>query len=263
MRKNNTDCGLRKVDFGFNSVTDNTKSEIINPKSEISTAMPEILYEDNHIIAVNKRPSDLSQGDKSGDESLDREVKKYLARKYNKPGEVFLGVVHRLDRPVSGVILYARTSKALERFNEMFRTKQVKKTYMAIVRERPPEDEATIEHYLRKNEKQNKTYVFDSEVKGSKKASLTYRIAGRSDRYYLLEIELHTGRHHQIRAQMAKIGCPIKGDLKYGFPRSNEDGGISLHSRKLEFIHPVKKEKLVIIAPFPDGDIWSAFTGIE
>jgi len=210
------------VDFGFNSAID-------NPKSEILRTMPEILYEDNHIIAVNKQPSDLSQGDRSGDESLDREVKKYIARKYNKPGEAFLGVVHRLDRPVSGVILYARTSKALERLSEMFRTSQVRKTYMAIVKERPPEDEATIEHYLKKNEKQTKTYVYNSEVKGSKKASLTYRIAGRSDRYYMLEVELHTGRHHQIRAQLAKIGCPIKGDLKYGFPRSNEDGGISLH----------------------------------
>ncbi len=180
--------------------------------------MPEILYEDNHIIAVNKKASDLSQGDKSGDESLDSEVKKYIARKYNKPGDVFLGVVHRLDRPVSGVILYARTSKALSRLNEMFRSTEVKKTYLAIVKERPPEDQATITHFLKKNEKQNKTFVYDEEVKESKKASLSYRVAGRSDRYYLLEVELHSGRHHQIRAQLAKIGCPIKGDLKYGFP---------------------------------------------
>jgi 23S rRNA pseudouridine1911/1915/1917 synthase len=221
--------------------------------------MPEILYEDNHIIAVNKRSSDLSQGDKTGDIPLDAEVKKYIAEKYQKPGEVFLGVVHRLDRPVSGVILYARTSKALERLNEMFRTTSVRKTYLAIVRERPPEDEATITHFLKKNEKQNKTYVYDYEVKGSKKASLTYRLAGRSDRYYLLEIELHSGRHHQIRAQMAKIGCPVKGDLKYGFARSNEDGSISLLARRLEFIHPVKKEKIIITAPFPEGDIWHSF----
>src|SRR5665647_1819846 len=221
--------------------------------------MTEILYEDNHIIAVYKRSSDLAQGDKTGDISLDTEVKKYLATKYKKTGEVFLGVVHRLDRPVSGVILFARTSKALERLNEMFREKQVKKTYLAIVKERPPDDEAKITHFLKKNETQNKSYVYDTEVKGSKEASLTYRLKGRSEKYYLLEIELHSGRHHQIRAQLAKIGCPIKGDLKYGFPRSNEDGGISLFARKLEFIHPVKKEPVTIIAHFPEGDIWSAF----
>jgi 23S rRNA pseudouridine1911/1915/1917 synthase len=221
--------------------------------------MVEILYEDNHIIAVYKRSSDLAQGDKTGDVSLDTEVKRYLAEKYKKPGEVFLGVVHRLDRPVSGVLLYARTSKALERLNEMFRDKQVKKTYLAIVKEQPPEEEATITHFLKKNETQNKSYVFDKEVKGSKSASLTYRIKGRSERFYLLEIELHTGRHHQIRAQLAKIGCPIKGDLKYGFPRSNEDGSISLFARKVEFIHPVKKEPVTILAHFPEGDIWSVF----
>ena len=221
--------------------------------------MAEILYEDNHIIAVYKRSSDLAQGDKTGDVSLDTEVKKYLAEKYKKPGEVFLGVVHRLDRPVSGVLLYARTSKALERLNEMFRDKLVKKTYLAIVKERPPEDEATITHFLKKNEAQNKSYVFDTEVKGSKSASLTYRLKGRSERFYMLEIELHTGRHHQIRAQLAKIGCPIKGDLKYGFQRSNEDGSISLFAWKVEFIHPVKKEPVTIIGHFPEGDIWSVF----
>lgn len=221
--------------------------------------MAEILYEDNHIIAVYKRSSDLSQGDKTGDASIDNEVKKYIADKYKKPGEAFLGVVHRLDRPVSGVMLFARTSKALERLNEMFRMKQIKKIYLAIVKERPPEDEATITHFLKKNEKQNKSYVYDSEVKGSKEASLTYRLKGRSERYYLIEIELHSGRHHQIRAQLARIGCPIKGDLKYGFPRSNEDGSISLFSRKIEFIHPVKKEPVTIIAHFPEGDIWSVF----
>ncbi len=226
--------------------------------------MIEILYEDNHIIAVNKKSSDLSQGDKTGDTSLDAEVKKYIAEKYKKPGDVFLGVVHRLDRPVSGVILYARTSKALARLNEMFRTTQVKKTYLAIVREQPPEVEATIENFLKKNETQNKTYVFDKEVKGSKKASLTYRLAGRSDRFYLLEIELHSGRHHQIRAQLAKIGCPVKGDMKYGYPRSNEDGSISLIAYRLEFNHPVSKKNIVIKAPFPAGDIWNVFkyTGV-
>jgi len=225
--------------------------------------MLKVLYEDNHIIAVSKRSSDLSQGDKTGDTSLDIEVKKYIAEKYNKPGDVFLGIVHRLDRPVSGVILYARTSKALQRLNEMFRTTQVTKVYLAIVRERPPEDQATIAHFLKKNEKQNKTYVYDNEVKGSKNASLTYRIAGRSDRYYLLEIMLHSGRHHQIRAQLAHIGCPVKGDLKYGYSRSNNDGSISLIARKLEFIHPVKKEMMTITAPFPEGDIWKLFKNAD
>ncbi len=221
--------------------------------------MHEILFEDNHLIAVFKKPSDLSQGDKTGDTPLDEEIRKYIGKKYNKPGDVFLGVVHRLDRPVSGVILYARTSKALARLNEMFRKGEIKKTYLAIVRERPPQDQATLEHFLKKNEKQNKTYVYDTEVKGSKKASLEYRLAGRSERYYLLEIQLHSGRHHQIRAQLAAIGCPVKGDLKYGYSRSNNDGSISLIARRLEFIHPVKKEKIVITSPFPDGDIWNSF----
>lgn len=221
--------------------------------------MVEILYEDNHLIAVYKKSSDLVQGDKTGDPSLDSDVRKYIAKKYNKPGDVYLGVVHRLDRPVSGVLLYTRTSKSLGRLNEIFRTRQVKKVYYAIVKEQPPEEEATISHFLKKNEKQNKSYVYDNEVKGSKEASLTYRIKGRSERYYLLEVELHTGRHHQIRAQLAKIGCPIKGDLKYGFPRSNDDGSISLFARSLEFVHPVKKEPVVITAHFPEGDIWSHF----
>ena len=223
--------------------------------------MAEILYEDNHLIAVYKRSSDLSQGDKTGDAPIDVEIKQYIATKYKKTGEVFLGVVHRLDRPVSGVMLFARTSKALERLNEMFRENKITKTYLAIVKERPPSDEETITHFLKKNEKQNKTYVYDTRVKESKEASMTYRIKGRSEKYYMLEIELHSGRHHQIRAQLAKIGCPIKGDLKYGFPRSNENGGISLFARKLEFIHPVKKEPVTITAHFPEGDIWSAFQG--
>jgi len=221
--------------------------------------MVEVLYEDNHLIAVYKKPSDLSQSDKTGDITLDAEIKKYIAKKYNKPGEVFLGVVHRLDRPVCGIVLYARTSKALSRLNEMFRNRQIKKIYLAIVKDRPPEDESTIIHFLKKNEKQNRTYVYDNEVKGSKKASLSYRLAGRSERYYLLEIEPHSGRHHQIRAQLAKVGCPIKGDLKYGYPRSNEDGSISLLARKLEFIHPVKNEKISIVAHLPESDIWKVF----
>ncbi len=224
--------------------------------------MIEVLYEDNHLLAVNKKPSDLSQGDATGDSSLDSEIKAYLSKKYNKPGEVFLGVVHRLDRPVGGVILYARTSKALRRLNEMFRTREIRKTYLAIVGDRPPDDEATITHFLKKNERQNKAYVYDNEVKGSLKASLGYKLAGRSERYFLLEIELHSGRHHQIRAQLAKIGCPVKGDLKYGYPRSNSDGSINLFARKLELVHPVKKEKIVITAPLPETDVWRYFSNV-
>ncbi|HOF21739.1 MAG TPA: RNA pseudouridine synthase [Bacteroidales bacterium] len=235
-------------------------NEVFNDASESKKLNgPEVLYEDNHLIALNKKSSDLSQGDASGDLSLDARVKQYLAAKYDKPGDVFLGVVHRLDRPVSGVILYARTSKALSRMNEMFRQSLVKKTYLAIVGECPPEDEGVLIHYLRKNEKQNKSYVFDREVAGSRKAVLTYRIAGRSQRYYLLEIGLHSGRHHQIRAQLAAIGCPVKGDLKYGYRRANENGGISLFARKLEFIHPVRKVNTGIVAPFPEGDLWRKF----
>jgi 23S rRNA pseudouridine1911/1915/1917 synthase len=225
--------------------------------------MVEVLYEDNHLIAVFKKPSDLSQSDKTGDASLDSEVKKYIANKYNKPGDVFLGIVHRLDRPVGGVMLFARTSKALERMNEIFRTRDVKKTYLAVVNERPPEDEAVLTHFLKKNEKQNKTYVYDNEVKGSKEASLSYKLVGRSERFFLLEIELHSGRHHQIRAQLARIGCPVKGDLKYGYPRSNDDGSICLFARRLEFIHPVKKEMVSITAHFPQGDVWKLFKNAE
>jgi 23S rRNA pseudouridine1911/1915/1917 synthase len=225
--------------------------------------MPEILYEDNHIIAVNKRSSDLSQGDISGDESLDNKLKKYIAKKYNKPGKVFLGVVHRLDRPVSGVIIFARTSKALGRLNKIFQSREAKKIYWAIVRERPPGDQGTLVHFIKKNEKQNKSYVYDHQVTGSKEASLSYRIMARSERYYLIEVELHTGRHHQIRAQLSAIGCPVKGDLKYGFPRSNNDGSISLLARRIDFIHPVSQKKLSIIAPFPPGDIWQTFNHIE
>lgn len=224
--------------------------------------MIDILFEDNHLIAVNKKPSDLSQGDNTGDSALDSEVRKYIAAKYNKPGDVFLGLVHRLDRPVGGVILFARTSKALARMNEIFRSRDVKKIYYAIVGERPPDVEGELTHYLKKNEVQNKTYVYDNEVKGSKKASLSYRIAGRSDRFFLLEVELHSGRHHQIRAQLAKIGCPVKGDLKYGYPRSNDDGSICLFAKSLEFIHPVKKEKIIIQAPLPQGDVWKFFRNI-
>lgn len=224
--------------------------------------MPEVLYEDNHLIVVNKKPSDLVQGDSTGDISLDEEVKSYIAKKYNKPGAVFLGVIHRLDRPVGGVVVYARTSKALARMNDMFRNGLVKKTYLAVVKERPPKEEDTLTNYLKKNEKLNKTFVHDTQVKDSKKASLTYRILGRSDRYYLLSVDLHTGRHHQIRAQLANIGCPIRGDLKYGYPRSNEDGSISLFAHRIEFDHPVSKEHIVVEAPLPKGDIWSVFKDV-
>lgn len=218
----------------------------------------EVLYEDNHIIAVNKNSSEIVQGDKTGDTPLSESVKAYIKEKYNKPGEVFLGVTHRLDRPVSGVVLFARTSKALTRLNEMFRTQAVKKTYWAIVKAAPEQTEARLEHYLVRNEKQNKSYAYDREKPHSKKAALSYRLIGRSDNYSLLEVHLETGRHHQIRCQLAKIGCPIKGDLKYGFPRSNPNGGISLHARSVEFVHPVSKQAITIVAPTPEDEkLWA------
>lgn len=216
-----------------------------------------VIYEDNHLIAVNKTSSEIVQGDKTGDTPLSETVKQWLKDKYQKPGNVFVGVTHRLDRPVSGVTLFARTSKALERMNEMFREGKVKKTYWAIVGNRPPEPEGELVHYLVRNEKQNKSYASDREKPGSKKAVLTYRLIAQSERYFLLEIDLKTGRHHQIRCQLAKIGCPIKGDLKYGFNRSNPDSGISLHARKVMFIHPVSKKEIEIVAPAPDEKIWN------
>lgn len=221
--------------------------------------MVEIIYEDNHLIAVYKKVSDLAQADKTGDTPIEHDVKQYIARKYSKPGDVFLGCIHRLDRPVSGVLLFARTSKALARMNDMFKNRQIKKTYYAIVKENPPAESGTMVHWLKKNEKQNKSYAYGYEVKGSKEARLSYSIIGRSERYYLLEIELQTGRHHQIRAQLAKAGCPVKGDLKYGYSRSNENGGISLLARRLEFIHPVKNEPVIITAHLPEDDIWNLF----
>lgn len=221
-----------------------------------------VLYEDNHIIIVNKRSSDLVQGDGTGDEPLDAVVRRYLKEKYNKPGDVFLGVVHRLDRPVSGCVVYARTSKALSRLSELFRTREVKKTYWAIVSDRPPAEEGVLISYLKKNEKQNKSYVYDKEVKGSKQAELSYRLLAHSERFYLLEVDLYTGRHHQIRAQLAAAGCPIKGDLKYGSQRSNEGGGISLHSRRVSFMHPVKKEEIITQAPLPDDKTWRLFYNV-
>ena len=222
----------------------------------------EILFEDNHIIAVNKKSSDIVQGDKTGDEPLSEKVKTYIKKKYDKPGAVYLGVTHRLDRPVSGAIMFARTSKALTRLNEMFLKKEVKKTYWAIVKNKPKKDSDTLEHYIVRDQKKNKSFAYDKEVKNSKLASLSYKLIASADNYYLLEVDLHTGRHHQIRCQLAKIGCPVKGDLKYGFPRSNPDGGISLHSRKIEFIHPVKKENVEIIASPPKDSLWDYFLSI-
>ena len=195
-----------------------------------------VVYEDNHIIVVNKTSSEIVQGDKTGDTPLSEMVKQYLKEKYNKPGNVFIGVTHRLDRPVSGLVVFAKTSKALPRLNEMFRNGEVKKTYWAIVKECPKETEGELVHYLVRNEKQNKSYAYDKEVKNSKKAVLHYKLIGHSQNYYLLEVDLKTGRHHQIRCQLAKMGCPIKGDLKYGFPRSNPDGSICLHARTVQFL---------------------------
>ncbi len=222
-----------------------------------------VVYEDNHIIVVNKSASEIVQGDKTGDTPLSETVKQYLKEKYDKPGNVFLGVTHRLDRPVSGLVVFAKTSKALSRLNEMFRLNEVKKTYWAIVKERPEAEEGELVHYMVRNEKQNKSYAYVKEAKNSKKAVLHYKVIARSENYYLLEVDLKTGRHHQIRCQLAKMGCPIKGDLKYGFPRSNPDGSICLHARKISFIHPVSKELIEIKAPLPKGNLWKAFEDID
>ena len=218
-----------------------------------------VVYEDNHVVVVNKTSSEIVQGDKTGDTPLSEMVKQYLKEKYNKPGNVFIGVTHRLDRPVSGLVVFAKTSKALPRLNEMFRNGEVKKTYWAIVKECPKETEGELVHYLVRNEKQNKSYAYDKEVKNSKKAVLHYKLIGHSQNYYLLEVDLKTGRHHQIRCQLAKMGCPIKGDLKYGSPRSNPDGSICLHARTVQFVHPVSKEMIRLTAPVPEGNLWNGF----
>lgn len=221
-----------------------------------------VVYEDNHIIIVNKNSSEIVQGDKTGDTPLSDIVKQYLKEKYNKPGNVFVGVTHRLDRPVSGLVIFAKTSKALARLNQMFKNSEVKKTYWAIVKNCPKQQEGELTHYLVRNEKQNKSYAYDKEIKHSKKAVLHYKLLAHSENYYLLEIDLKTGRHHQIRCQLAKIGCPIKGDLKYGFPRSNSDGSISLHARKVSFVHPISKEFIQVEAPVPTDNLWSSLTNI-
>ncbi len=217
-----------------------------------------VLYEDNHIIIVNKAPGEIVQGDKTGDKPLSDIMKEYLKEKYNKPGNVFCGVTHRLDRPTSGVVVFAKTSKALSRLNEMFKKGEMDKTYWAIVKKQPESEQATLTHYLIKNERTNKSMAYDTEKPNTKKAVLHYKLIGRSQNYFLLEVNLETGRHHQIRCQLAKIACPIKGDLKYGAERSNPDGSISLHARSISFIHPVSKEKIEITAPTPDDNLWKA-----
>lgn len=219
----------------------------------------EILHEDNHTIVVNKKASDLVQGDKTGDEPLPDRIKAYLKEKYDKPGNVFCGVVHRLDRPTSGALVFARTSKALERLNEQFREKETGKIYWAITAEMPPKAEDRLVNFLAKNESQNKSYVVKEGSKNAKKAILNYKHIGSSDKYQLLEIELETGRHHQIRCQLSHIGCTIKGDLKYGAKRSNPDGSIHLHARKLSFLHPTTKEKITVTAPVPKEALWKHF----
>ncbi|TFG78618.1 MAG: RNA pseudouridine synthase [Flavobacteriales bacterium] len=217
-----------------------------------------VLYEDNHLIAINKRPGDIVQGDKTGDAPLSEVVKAFLKEKYDKPGNVYLGVAHRLDRPTSGIVIFAKTSKALPRLNRLFSEKEALKTYWAIVKKRPDKENDRLTHWLKRNPKQNKSYAYPNEIPESKKAILEYRVVKKLDRYFLLEIDLFTGRHHQIRAQLAAIGCPIKGDLKYGYDRSNKDGSIHLHARRLSFIHPVKKEPLDFIAAPPKDPIWDA-----
>ena len=218
----------------------------------------QVLHEDNHIIVVNKRVGDIVQGNKTGDKPLSDVVKEFIKVKYNKPGEVFLGVVHRLDRPTTGIVVFAKTSKALTRLNELFSNRETQKTYWAVVKNKPSKSEDTLVHFIKRNEKNNTSKAHINEVPDSKLASLDYKIIKELNNYFALEINLHTGRHHQIRAQLHAIGCSIKGDLKYGFDRSNPDGGIHLHARKLVFIHPVSKEKVEIIAPVPEDSIWKA-----
>lgn len=223
----------------------------------------EVLYEDNHIIVVNKRPSDIVQGDKTGDKPLSDFVKEYIKEKYQKPGEVFLGTVHRIDRPVSGAVIFARTGKALTRLNEMFRTKEVQKTYWAVVKNRPPRESDHLVHYLLKNEAKNMSKAFNEERKGALRSELDYQLLFGTDNYHLIEVKPITGRHHQIRVQLSAIGCPIKGDIKYGFNRTNPDASIHLHARKVEFIHPIKKEPVEIIAKPPKDVLWDEFLKME
>lgn len=231
-------------------------------RNKDSTFNMKVLYEDNHLIIVNKAPSEIVQGDKTGDKPLSEMIKDYLRDKYNKPGNVFCGVVHRLDRPTSGVIVFAKTSKALTRLNKMFKDDDVEKVYWAIVQNRPRKEKETLTHYLIKNQRTNKSSAYDIEKPNTKKGILHYSLIAQSDNYFLLEVNLETGRHHQIRVQLSKIGSPIKGDLKYGAKRSNPDGSISLHARSISFIHPVSQEKIDIVAPVPDDNLWKAFEKI-
>ena len=219
----------------------------------------QVLYEDNHIIVVYKESGEIVQGDKTGDKPLSETIKAWIKEKYAKPGNVFLGVVHRLDRPVSGLVVFAKTSKALSRLNDMFRKGEVKKTYWAMVQTPPSEPESTLTNWLVRNEKQNKSYAYNHEVPNAKKAILKYKTVGQTEHYTLLEVNLLTGRHHQIRCQLSAIGCPIKGDLKYGARRSNPDGSISLLSRTVEFIHPVSKENISVVSPLPAEKVWDNF----
>jgi 23S rRNA pseudouridine1911/1915/1917 synthase len=218
----------------------------------------QILQEDNHIIVINKRVGDIVQGDKTGDKPLSVVVKEYIKDKYNKPGDVFLGVVHRLDRPTTGIVVFAKTSKALTRLNDLFKNRETQKIYWAVVKNKPDKVSDNLIHYIKRNEKNNTSKAHIKEVADSKMASLDYKIMKQLTSYYVLEIELHTGRHHQIRAQLSAINCPIKGDLKYGFDRSNPDGGIHLHARKLTFIHPVTKINTTLEAPVPNDVVWKA-----
>lgn len=224
---------------------------------------PEIIYEDNHLIVVNKKSGDLTQGDKTGDITLSDTIKEYIKKKYNKPGDVFLGTVHRLDRPTTGIVLFARTSKALTRMNEMFKNKTISKTYWAVTEKEPLKKQDTLIDFLAKNEKQNKSYAKKEGATDSKRAELSYQLIGKGTNYSYLEIELATGRHHQIRVQLSNIGCIIKGDLKYGAKRSNKDGSIHLHARRLTFIHPVKNEAVVILANPPKDALWDEFLAIS
>ncbi|MBF1488952.1 MAG: RNA pseudouridine synthase [Prevotella pallens] len=219
----------------------------------------QVLYEDNHIIIVYKQSGEIVQGDKTGDKPLSETIKEWIKQKYAKPGNVFLGVVHRLDRPVSGIVVFAKTSKALSRLNNMFRNGEVRKTYWAMVQTAPNMPEATLTNWLVRNEKQNKSYVYNNEMSNAKQAILKYKTIGQTEHYTLLEVNLLTGRHHQIRCQLAAMGCPIKGDLKYGARRSNPDGSISLLSHKVEFIHPVSKQKIVVVSPLPTEKVWDNF----
>ncbi len=219
----------------------------------------QILFEDNHLLVVNKLSGQIVQGDKTGDKPLSDLLKDYLKERDQKPGNVFMGVVHRIDRPVSGVVIFAKTSKALARMNELFKTREMQKTYWAVVKVKPPKMEGKLVHYLIKNERQNKSYASEQEKKGSLRSELDYKLIASSDNYFLLEINPITGRHHQIRAQLASLGCIIKGDLKYGFARSNPDGSIHLHARKLSFMHPVKNEPMTIVAPVPNENLWKGF----